>query len=207
MHIRSSSHTPVVHPTSHVAASAVLSGDVQIGPHCHIGHGAVLVAEGGSVQIGAHCVVMEHAVLRGVPGAPLAIGNHVLVGPHAHLVGCTIDDEVFVATGASVFNGAHLHRGVEVRINATVHLRTVLEAQAMVPIGWVAVGNPAHILPPGDHDAIWAVQRELDFPKAVFNLDRHTLGNGLMRALTTRYSAALCRLHHDDRVVDPAATR
>lgn len=201
MLIRSSGLAPQVHTSCRVAATAVISGDVRIGANCSVGHGAVIVAEGAPVRIGAHCVVMETAVLRGCTGSPLTIADHVLVGPRAVLAGCTVDSEVFVATGAAVFNGARLGRGCEVRINATVHLRSVLAAGATVPIGWVAVGDPARILPPHEHDAIWALQRELNFPKAVFNLDREALGDGLMRELTTRYSAALARWHADDEVI------
>jgi len=39
---------------------------------------------------------MDTAVLRGVKGAPLTLGNHVLVGPRACLSGCTVEDEVFL---------------------------------------------------------------------------------------------------------------
>ena len=46
---------------------------------------------------------------------------------------------MFVATGAAIFHGAVLGRGSEVRVHATVHLRTRLEPGAVVPIGWVAV--------------------------------------------------------------------
>jgi len=42
----------------------------------------------------------------------------------------------------------------------------------MVPIGWVAVGDPAHILPPDQHDAIWAIQKPLDFPATAYGLSR-----------------------------------
>ena len=71
---------------------------------------------------------------------------------------------MFLATGCTVFNGARIGRGVEVRINGIVHLRTVLPPFATVPLGWIAVGDPAHILPPDRQDEIWAVQRELNFP-------------------------------------------
>lgn len=43
--------------------------------------------------IGEHCVIMEHAALRGTSRAPLEVGNHVLVGPHAHLSGCHPEDD------------------------------------------------------------------------------------------------------------------
>jgi hypothetical protein len=49
-----------------------------------------------------------------------------------------------------------------------------LEPGATVPIGWVAVGDPAHILPPDKHDEIWAVQEPLNFPEWVYGFDRST---------------------------------
>jgi hypothetical protein len=48
-----------------VAPTAVLSGDVRVGPGSCVLHGAVLNADGGAVRIGANCVIMENAVLRG----------------------------------------------------------------------------------------------------------------------------------------------
>jgi carbonic anhydrase/acetyltransferase-like protein (isoleucine patch superfamily) len=115
---------------------------------------------------------MENAVVRATATHPTTIGSHCLIGPLAHVVGATIEDEVFVATGAAVFHGAHLGRGSEVRVHAVVHIRTELPAGATVPIGWVAVGTPAQILPPDQHEAIWAVQRPLDFPGFVYGVDR-----------------------------------
>lgn len=199
--LQSNHFSPRVHPTARVASTAVISGDVEIGPNCSIGHGAVLVAEGGPIRIGAHCVIMDTAVIRGVPGQAMRLGDHVLVGPRACLIGCTVEDEVFVATGASVFNGAVLGRGCEVRINAVVHLRTVLEADATVPIGWVAVGAPARILPASDHEGIWAIQKSLDFPKYVFNTERPAPGESMMQKVMPRYAQALRRLHADDHAV------
>ena len=43
---------------------------------------------------------------------------------------------------------------------------------AVVPIGWIAVGDPARILPPGRHEEIWAIQQELDFPGTVYGVAR-----------------------------------
>ncbi|MFJ2821893.1 hypothetical protein ACIO7M_12350 [Streptomyces toxytricini] len=66
------------------------------------------------------------------------------------------------------------------------HLRTVLPADSMVPIGWVAVGDPVRILPPEDHDGIWAVQKNLDFPGYVFGLDRAAYGGPVEAQVTSR---------------------
>ncbi len=189
---------PTVHPSAWVAPSATVSGDVEIGPDSRVLFGAVVTADGGPVRIGAQCVIMENAVLRGTPQNPLSVGNRVLVGPRAYLSGCTVEDEVFLATGAAIFNGATIGRRAEVRINGTVHLRTHLAAGRLVPIGWVAVGDPAQILPPEAHDEIWESQSELDFPGYVFGVER---APDMMVTIMERYTRALGR-HADDRVIE-----
>ena len=152
--------------------------------------GAVLTAEGGPVRIGDTCVVMENAVIRGTKRHPTSIGDNCVVGPMAHLVGCQVRDNAFLATGATVFNGASVGEGAEVRVNGTVHLRTALPAEAVVPIGWVAVGEPAEVLAPGEHERIWGLQEPLDFPSTVFGIERGPAGT-MMPELTRRYAVAL----------------
>ena len=190
--------SPRIHPTAVVAATAVISGDVEIGPDCQILHGAVITAEGGAITLGENVIVMENALIRATSTNPVHIGDHVLVGPMASLSGATVGDEVFLATGTRVFNGARIGERSEVRINAVVHLRTFLPAETIVPIAWVAVGEPLQILPPHEHEQIWAAQRELDFPGYVFGLDRET--PDLMVQLTERYGRGLARHAHDRRV-------
>ncbi len=189
---------PRIHPDAVVAPSAVISGDVVIGPDCQILHGAVITAEGGALTLGSHVIVMENALIRSTATNPVHIGDHVLIGPLASVSGATIEDEVFLATGTRVFNGAHIGARSDVRIGAIVHLRTTLPPETVVPIGWVAVGAPLRILPAERHEEIEAAQRELDFPGYVFGLDRQT--PDLMVQLTERYGRSLAR-HADDRAV------
>jgi carbonic anhydrase/acetyltransferase-like protein (isoleucine patch superfamily) len=156
---------PQVHPAAYVAPTAVLCGDVRVGPHCRVLFGAVLSA-----------------------------------GPRAYLTGCTVEDNVFLATGTTVFNGAHIGARSEVRINGVVHLRTRVPPGTTVPIGWIAVGDPARLFPPQQDERLWPVQRELDFPGYVFGLTRAAEGESTMPELTRRYGRALGH-HRDDRVL------
>lgn len=190
--------SPRVDPSAYVAPNATLCGDVTVGPGCRVLFGAVLTAEGGPVRLGADCIVMENAVVRGTAKDPVDVGDHVLIGPTAYLTGCTVADNVFLATGTRIFNGARLGERCEVRINAIVHLRTVLAPGTTVPINWIAVGDPAQLFPPDQHDRIWAVQQELDFPGYIFGLDRAAGGETIMPAMTRRYGRALAK-HQDDR--------
>ena len=191
--------SPTVHPTAYVAPTATLCGDVRVGAGCRVLFGAVLTAEGGPVVLGANCVVMDTAVVRGVRGNPATIGDNVLVGPRAYLTGCAVAENAFLATGATVFNGARVGARAEVRINGVVHLRTVLPEDAVVPLGWVAVGDPARILPPDRYDEIWAVQQTLDFPRHVFGVERPPPGGTFMPEVMPRYAAFLRRAHAGDQ--------
>ena len=191
---------PRVHASAYVAPTAVLCGDVAVGANTSVFFGAALTAEGGTVELGDECVVMENAVLRGTQRHPLRIGTHVLIGPGAHLSGCTMEDNVFVATGATVFNGARLSAGSEVRVHGVVQVNSVLPPHAVVPIGWIAVGDPAQVLAPNEHEHIWAIQRELHFPRTVFGLERTPEGESIMPELTRRYTRALLRHMEDQQI-------
>ena len=81
----------------------------------------------------------------------------------------------------------------EVRVNAVVHLKTVVPQEATVPIGWIAVGDPARILSPDQHDAIWAIQKPLDFPATAYGLNRSPDGSVDMHELTSRLSESARR--------------
>lgn len=187
---------PSIDPSAYVAPSATVVGDVRIAAGARILHGAVLTAEDGAVVIGADTVVMENALVRGRQGHPARIGSAVLIGPHAHVNGSTVEDEAFVATGAALFPGSVIGAGAEVRIHGVVQVNTVVAPGAVVPIGWVAVGNPATILSPDRHEEIWAIQRDLDFPGTVYGVDRDVSMRELMRGQSEYYGA-----HRDDEPV------
>lgn len=188
---------PLIDPTAYVAPTATVCGDVKIGPHCRIMFGACVIAEGGTIELDEHCIVLENAVIRSTSLHSTRIGRHCLVGPHAHLAGCRVEDEVFIATGAAIFHGAVLGARSEVRINGVVHLLTFLPADSTVPIGWIAVGKPAEILPPEAHDRIWALQKPLNFPLTVYGYDR---SEATMVKITERMSQLLGG-HVSDRPV------
>lgn len=190
---------PLIHETARIAPNAVICGEVTIGANCSVGFGAVLTAESGAIVVGRDCVIMDTAVIRGVKDNPVSIGDNVLIGPRAYLTGCTVGDSAFLATGSTVFNGATIGARAEVRVNGIVHLRTSLPAGACVPLGWIAVGNPARILPPEAHEEIWAIQKPLDFPGFVFGVERPPEGESMMPAVMPRYTVALRKWHQDDR--------
>lgn len=188
---------PHVAESAYVAPTAVLCGDVRVGEDARILFGAVLTAEGGPVVVGERSIVMENALVRGRTGHAARLGARVLVGPHAHVNGATIEDEVFLATGAAVFPGATVGHGAEVRIHGVVHVNSTLSAGATVPIGWIAAGDPAELFPPEKHDELWPVQHRMDFPRTVFGLSRE---EATMEKVAHRYAEHFGR-HRSDHVL------
>ena len=192
---------PSIHKSAFVAPTAVVCGDVTIGPRTYVGFGAIVVSHGCPVVIGTQSIIRENAVVRATAKQPVQIGDYVLVGPNAALYGCTIEDEAFLATGVTIFHEAHIGKRAEVRINGVVHVRSVLPANALVPIGWVAVGNPAEVLPPNEHEKIWTIQKPLNFPSTVYGVERSPDGRIDMKEITRRLSDELAE-HRHDRVLD-----
>jgi carbonic anhydrase/acetyltransferase-like protein (isoleucine patch superfamily) len=192
-------HAPQIDPSAYVAPTAVICGAVRVGPDARILFGAVLTAEDGEISVGARTVVMENALIRGRARHAAIIGDDVLVGPHAHVNSARVGDGCFLATGAALFPGSIAGAGSEVRIHGVVHVNSVLPPGTTVPIGWVAVGNPAQIYPPDQHEQIWAVQEALDFPGTVYGLTRGASPTELMSR-----QAAWLGAHLSDRPLDEA---
>jgi gamma-carbonic anhydrase len=201
MMIEHDGERPRISASAYVAPTAVVCGDVTVGDESCILFHAVVTADGGPVEIGSRCVVMEHALVRGRVSHPVKVGDNVLVGPHSHVNGATIASDAFLATGASVFPGARVGAGAEIRIGGVLHVNSSLPPGAVVPIGWIAVGDPAEVLPPERHDEIWAIQRHLDFPGTVFGLQRRP-ADELMPEAMRRYAESFGR-HCNDRIIEP----
>ena len=132
---------------------------------------SIIAEAGGRIEIGRDCVVLENAVVRATARHDCFIGDSSLIGPHAHVVGAHLAGRAFIATGASVFRGAELADAVEVRINGVVHIKTKLEAGSTVPIDGSPKATPRAVSP-ARHGEIWAIQRSLDFPSWVYDVDR-----------------------------------
>ena len=145
---------------------------------------------------------MENAVLRGTQRHPLRIGDRVLAGPHAQLTGCTVADEVFIACGAMVLNGAHLGRAAAVAAGAVVHLGAIVAPQDRIPVGWVAVGDPACCYPPGEAEAVAAglAGAGWSFFPFICGVDDASGRREQLRAALARYTAAMIRHHRMDQI-------
>lgn len=75
------------------------------------------------------------------------------------------------------------HDGVSPRIDSSAWV-----APNAIVCGNVAVGNPAQVFPPSEHEQIWEVQKPLNFPLTVYGLER---SEASMEKITRHLSEAL----------------
>ena len=90
---------PVVHPSAYVHPSAVLIGDVWIGPNCYVGPAASLRGDFGRVVLKEGSNIQDTCVMHAFPGMDTVIERNGHVGHGAILHGCTIEDDVLIGMG------------------------------------------------------------------------------------------------------------
>ena len=206
MRIRNRGLDPEVDPSAYVAPTAVLVGRVSVGPRARIMYGAVLDSEASRVEVGNTAIVCENAVLRatavGEPDLPVLVGDHAFVGPHATLLGCEVGEACYVATGATVLQGARLGAGVVVAVGALVHANAEVPGGFFVPPNTVALGDPLEVLAPGDERLPEAI-RSVGFAGAAFGVqtaweDRVSRYREIAEVRAEEFGS-----HSDDVILDP----
>jgi carbonic anhydrase/acetyltransferase-like protein (isoleucine patch superfamily) len=99
--------TPRIDPTAFVADSAVVVGDVVLGPGASLWFHAVVRGDVERVRLGARTNVQDNATVHVTRDRwPTLVGDDVTVGHAAVLHGCTIGDHCLIGIGAIVLDGA-----------------------------------------------------------------------------------------------------
>lgn len=140
---------PKVDPSTFVADSARVIGDVVIGARSSIWFGAVLRGDGHSIRIGADTNIQDGAIIHIERGLyPAIVGNGCVVGHGAIVHGCRIGDNCLIGMGAVVLNGAVLGEGCIVAAGA------VVTEGKEIPPGSMVMGIPAKVVRPVTDDEL-----------------------------------------------------
>lgn len=142
---------PQVDATAWIAPTAVLVGQVTVGPRASVFYGTVMRGDRDSISLGEGSNLQDNVVVHCDAGIATVIGSGVSVGHGAVLHGCTIEDDVLVGMSATVLNRAVIGAGSLVAAGAVVLEGTV------VPPGSLVAGVPAKVrreLTPEEGDRI-----------------------------------------------------
>jgi carbonic anhydrase/acetyltransferase-like protein (isoleucine patch superfamily) len=129
--------TPRIDPTAFSAKTAIIRGDVTIGPQAVVMYGVVARAELDGVAVGRMSNLQDNVVLHADDGIPCVIGDRVTVGHSAVIHGATIGDHCLVGIGALALNSAVMGEG------AWLAAGSVLPEGKEIPPWTLAVGTPA----------------------------------------------------------------
>src|SRR5258705_9075068 len=145
---------PIVDPTAWVADSAVVVGDVIVGPESSLWFHAVVRGDVERVRIGARTNVQDNATVHVTRDQwPTIVGDGVTVGHNAVLHGCTVGDHCLIGIGAIVLDGAVLERECLIGAGAVVTPGTHIPTRSLV------LGQPARVVRPLGDDEIAHLHR------------------------------------------------
>ncbi len=132
--------TPVCDPSSFLHPTAVLIGDVVVGPGCYVGPGASLRGDFGRVWVEGNSSVQDNCTLHTSSESDCIVGLGSTIGHGAVLHGCRLGRNVLVGMNSVVLDDAEI--GDESLIAALSLVKSDLRT---APRSLIA-GNPARVV-------------------------------------------------------------
>lgn len=141
--------TPALAPSVFVDDSALVVGDVSIGPDSSIWPMSVLRGDVNRITIGSRTNIQDSSVLHVThahqqqpDGFALCVGDNVTVGHRVILHGCVIEDNCLIGMGSIIMDGAIVHSQVMLGAGSLVSPGKELES------GYLYLGSPVKKLRP-----------------------------------------------------------
>nr|WP_211212221.1 gamma carbonic anhydrase family protein [Kiloniella laminariae] len=140
---------PKISPEAFIAETAVIIGDVEIGPGSSIWYGCVVRGDVNAIRIGKNTNIQDGTIIHvnhdreggdyrvTAGGLPTFIGDGVTVGHAALLHACSVEDNAFIGMRAVVMDKATVQSGAMVAAGALV------TPGKTVPTGELWSGSPA----------------------------------------------------------------
>jgi phenylacetic acid degradation protein len=132
--------TPVVDPSAFVHPSAVLIGDVIVGPGCYVGPMASLRGDFGAIRVRAGANIQDSCIMHGFPGTDTIVEEDGHIGHGAVLHSCVIGRDALVGIHAVINDNAVIGESAVVAANAFV------KAGMVVPPRTLVAGTPAKVV-------------------------------------------------------------
>ena len=139
---------PVIDPSAYVHPTAVLIGDVIVGPGCYVGPCASLRGDFGRIVLEQGANVQDGCVLHSFPGGQVLVEADGHIGHGAVLHGCVVRRDALVGMKAVVMDGA------EIGEQAMVAACAFVAGGTQVPSRMLAAGMPAQVRRPLTEDEL-----------------------------------------------------
>lgn len=149
---------PVVDPTAYVHPTAVLIGDVIVGPECYIGPCASLRGDFGRIILRHGANVQDTCVIHGFPSADTVVEENGHIGHGAVLHSCVVRRDALVGMNAVVMDEA------EVGEKSIIAASAFVRAGMKVPPRSLVAGVPAKIIRElSEEEIAWKLEGTLTY--------------------------------------------
>ena len=150
--------TPVVDPTAYVHPSAILIGDVIVGPHCYVGPAASLRGDFGRLILERGANVQDTCVMHGFPDSDTVVEEDGHIGHGAVLHGCRVGRNSLIGMNAVLMDGAVIGP------DCIVAAMAFIKAGMQIPPRSLVVGTPAKVLREvTDEELAWKVEGTVQY--------------------------------------------
>lgn len=144
---------PVVDPSAFVHPTAVLIGDVIVGPNCYVGPCASLRGDFGRIVLQAGANVQDTCVIHGFPKQDTLVEENGHIGHGAVLHSCVVRRDALVGMNAVVMDEA------EVGAQSIVAACAFVPAGMKVPPRSLVAGVPAKVMRAlKDEEVAWKLE-------------------------------------------------
>ncbi len=130
---------PVVHPSAYVHPTAVLIGDVIIGPRCYVGPLACMRGDFGRLIMEEGANLQDTCVVHGFPGSDTVIEVDGHIGHGAVIHGARIGRNALIGMNSVVMDNAVIGE------SSIVAAMSFVKAGMVVPPKSLVMGMPAKI--------------------------------------------------------------
>ena len=143
---------PVVDPTAFVHPTAILIGDVIVGPGCYVGPAASLRGDFGRLILERGANLQDTCVMHGFPGTDTVVEEDGHIGHGAVLHGCRVGRNALIGMNAVIMDNAVIGE------SAIVAACAFVKAGAEIPARSLAAGVPAKVVRAlSDEEIAWKV--------------------------------------------------
>ena len=132
---------PKIPPSTFLAPSADIIGEVEFGENCSVWFQAVIRGDVQPIRIGHRTNIQDHAMLHATRRVcPLEIGDEVTIGHRACLHGCRVGSRVLIGMGAILMDE------VTVGDDCIIGAGALLTKGTEIPSGSLVMGSPAKVV-------------------------------------------------------------
>jgi phenylacetic acid degradation protein len=150
--------TPVIDPTAYVHPTAVLIGDVIIGPGCYVGPLACLRGDFGRLIMEQGSNLQDTCVVHGFPGSDTVIEVDGHVGHGAVIHGARIGRNALVGMNSVIMDGAVIGEA------SIVAAMSFVKTGMQVPPKSLVMGMPARVVRTlSDAEIEWKYKGTLEY--------------------------------------------